>query len=91
MTDEPRTGAGALFYLFSMCSTPLIVIEMCPSGKVVNSMKSSFDEYSLGNVISMPVSVRMRWFFAMRWATDGLTGTYSGMEAALADSRIFSS
>ena len=52
---------GAPIYLFSMCPMFLSSMDMEPSDCVTNSMKLGFMLYSDGKVISMPVSVRMRW------------------------------
>ena len=65
MREGTRRAAGLLegapIYLFSMCPMFLSSMDMEPSDCVTNSMKLGFMLYSEGKVISMPVSVRMRW------------------------------
>ena len=65
---------------------------MRPFGPLTNSMKSGFSPYSAGNVMSMPVSVRILWLFATRLATFFSTTTRSGsVSSASACSKRFCS
>ena len=61
-------------------------MEYEPSGSCTNEMKSELVLYSEGNVTSMPVSVRMRWLFAILVATLRRTFTRSGRSSFLARS-----